>query len=382
MDKKKLFPTEIVEFTAESHFVENNKRFRLIYVGLVLAICLAIILLPLIEVTVSTQGRGVVRTVYENIDLQASIYGQVKYSNIHEGKPVQKGDTLLLLRADRVDEQINHYQTQIRENKEFADDLNALLSGGFTVRSPRYMQEASQYQAKLEEMRVTFQMIEKEHDLAKHLYDEKVTAEMEYLQVKNQYEVFQSQLDLFQKQTKNSWEAERTRILRESTQIESSIRQLQEEKTQFIITAPATGIVSHTTGIQAGSFVNPGQILAQISPDDELIVECYISPKDIGFIFIEQPVRIQVDAFNYNQWGLVHGEVTHVSEDIISFDSNPVFRVRCKIQQHHLALKTGHKGFLKKGMTITSRFDLTKRSLFQLLFDKVDNWLNPKLKNA
>jgi HlyD family secretion protein len=382
MHNKNLFPPEIIEFTAESNFVEHNKSFRLIYVGIVLAILLTLILLPLIEVTVSTQGRGVVRTVYENISLQPSIYGQVKYSNIIEGKPVKRGDTLLLLRADRVDEQINHYETQISENKEFANDLNALLAGSFSVQSPRFMQEASQYQAKLDEMNVTFQMIKKEYELAKLLYDDKVTAEMEYLKVKNQFDVYQSQLELFQKQTKNSWESERTRILRESAQIESSIRQLEEEKTQFIITAPASGVVSHTTGIQTGSFVNPGQILAQISPNDDLIVECYISPKDIGFIYLEQPVRIQVDAFNYNQWGLVHGEVIHISEDIISFENNPVFWVRCKINQHHLALKTGHKGYLKKGMTITSRFDLTKRSLFQLLFDKVDNWLNPKLQNA
>ena len=382
MDKKNLLPSEIVEFSAESHFVENNKRFRLIYMGLVLAILLTVVLLPLIKVSVSTQGRGIVRTNYENISLQVSIYGQVQYSNIHEGQFVQKGDTLLMLRADRVDEQISHYQRQIRENKAFLDDLNALLAGRFSVQSPRFMQEAGQYKAKLEEMSVSFEMIEKEYNLAEHLYNEKVTAEMEYLQVKNQYELFQSQIDLYQKQTKNSWESERTKTLRESAQVESSIRQLEEEKTQFIITAPTTGVLSHTTGIQSGSFINPGQTLAQISPDDELIVECYISPKDIGFIFLEQPVRIQVDAFNYNQWGLIHGEVTHISEDIISFENNPVFRVRCKINQHHLALKTGHKGLLKKGMTITCRFDLTKRSLFQLLFDKVDNWLNPKLQNA
>lgn len=174
---------------------------------------------------------------------------------------------------------------------------------------------------------------------------------MEYFQVKNQYELSQSQLELYRKQTENGWESERTRISREVTQTESSIRQLKEEKTQFLITAPTTGVLSHTLGVQQGSFINPGQVLAQISPDDELIVECYISPKDIGFIYQNQPVRIQVDAFNYNQWGLIHGQVSHISEDIISLENNPVFRVRCKINQHHLTLKTGHKGQLKKGMT-------------------------------
>lgn len=256
-----------------------------------------------------------------------------------------------MLKTDRLDEQISLYQRQLLEYKEFIDDLDALLAGTFTVRSPRFMQEAGQYRAKLEEMEVSFEMIEKEYNLAKHLFNEKVTAELEYFQVKNQYELSQSQLELYRKQTENGWESERTRISREVTQTESSIRQLKEEKTQFLITAPTTGVLSHTLGVQQGSFINPGQVLAQISPDDELIVECYISPKDIGFIYQNQPVRIQVDAFNYNQWGLIHGQVSHISEDIISLENNPVFRVRCKINQHHLTLKTGHKGQLKKGMT-------------------------------
>lgn len=34
---------------------------------------------------------------------------------------------------------------------------------------------------------------------------------------------------------------------------------------------------------------------------------------------------------------------------------------------------------VKKGMTLTGRFMITKRSLLQLLYDKTDNWLNPKI---
>ncbi|ASB49310.1 HlyD family secretion protein [Alkalitalea saponilacus] len=381
MSKENLFPPEIIEYTVENHFSENNKRFRLIYVGIVVAVMVAIIMLPLVKITVSTPARGIIRTQFENINIQASIHGQVDFSDIHEGQHVQAGDTLLVLRTDRINEQINHAIAQKKENKEFIRDLDVLLSGDFNVGSPKYKQEAFQHLAKLEEMNVAFEMVEKEYELAQHLFQEKVTAKMEYLQVKNQYELFQSQLTLFQKQTRNSWESEKTRIARENTQLKSNIRQLREEMTQFIITAPASGVLSKTIGVQAGSFVNPGQIIAQISPDDELIVECYISPKDIGFIYPGQMVRIQVDAFNYNQWGLIIGDVIHVSEDIISLENNPVFRVRCRIHQNYLELKSGHRGYIKKGMTVTGRFDLTRRSLFHLLFDKVDNWLNPQIQN-
>ena len=85
-----------------------------------------------------------------------------------------------------------------------------------------------------------------------------------------------------------------------------------------------------------------------------------------------------MDAFNYNQWGLAQGAVTEISKDIISMDEQPVFRVRCSLDTPFLALKNGYRGNLKKGMTLTGRFYLTDRSLWQLLFDRIDDWMNPR----
>jgi hypothetical protein len=56
-----------------------------------------------------------------------------------------------------------------------------------------------------------------------------------------------------------------------------------------------------------------------------------------------------------------------------------VFKVRSSLDQSFLALKNGYRGELKKGLTVTARFRVTKRTLAQLLFDKTDNWLNPKI---
>jgi HlyD family secretion protein len=51
--------------------------------------------------------------------------------------------------------------------------------------------------------------------------------------------------------------------------------------------------------------------------------------------------------------------------------------VKCVLDQDHLALKNGFQGRLKKGMTLQARFFVTERSLFQLLYDDVNDWLNP-----
>ncbi len=89
------------------------------------------------------------------------------------------------------------------------------------------------------------------------------------------------------------------------------------------------------------------------------------------------PVNFQVDAFNYNEWGMIQGSVVEISNDFVMIQNQPLFRVRCKLNSTELKLKSGFTGKLKKGMTVRAVFVVARRSLMQLLYDNVDDWLNP-----
>jgi len=52
--------------------------------------------------------------------------------------------------------------------------------------------------------------------------------------------------------------------------------------------------------------------------------------------------------------------------------------VRSELSSTEMKLKSGYKTHVSKGMTLTTRYIISRRSLFDLLFDKVDDWLNPK----
>jgi HlyD family secretion protein len=47
------------------------------------------------------------------------------------------------------------------------------------------------------------------------------------------------------------------------------------------------------------------------------------------------------------------------------------------MDRNYLIRKNGVRGVLKKGMSISSHFMITKRSLFDLLYQKMDDWANP-----
>ena len=89
------------------------------------------------------------------------------------------------------------------------------------------------------------------------------------------------------------------------------------------------------------------------------------------------PVRLQLDAFNYNQWGLARATLTEIGRDVSEVDGQAAFRVICTLHDPELRLRNGYVGTLRKGMTLTAHFTLTRRSLLQLLHDKLDDWFNP-----
>jgi len=206
-----------------------------------------------------------------------------------------------------------------------------------------------------------------------------VIPKMEYEEKKNNRDFEISSYKNICEQQKLAWQTRFTELKTKIEGLKSNIGQLQREKQQYIITAPISGTITGYTGVKESNFIVPNQQIARISPDDELLVECYVSPSNIGLIHADMDVRFQFHSFNYNQWGIGSGKVTELSSNVVNINDQPYFKVRCSLDQSYLSLKNGYKGYLKKGMTLTGRFMITKRTLFQLLYDKTDNWLNPKI---
>jgi HlyD family secretion protein len=158
----------------------------------------------------------------------------------------------------------------------------------------------------------------------------------------------------------------------------ADLKQCSEDLTNRIIVAPIDGEIIQSSDIQAGSIVSPGQKIAEISPEGELIATCFVRPADIGLIHEKQKVKIQVDAYNFNEWGMLQGEIIDISDDMIVEDgSSAYFRIKCKPEKTFLSLKNGYKAGIKKGMSLNTRIFVIRRSLYNLLFDKADKWFNP-----
>ena len=175
-------------------------------------------------------------------------------------------------------------------------------------------------------------------------------------------------------------QAQKREVERQLTTIQNDISQINIEGENYIIKAPVSGRLLNLSGVQQGNYMIQGQNIVEISADDNLLAECSVSPSDIGLIKKGQKVKFQLDAFNYNQWGLAEGTVVDIDQNLVTTENGQsFFRVKCTMDQTFLALRNGYKGEIQKGSTFTARFYLLDRTLWQLLFDRVDDWFNPNL---
>lgn len=378
---KQIFPKEILENTTEVFKFKHTSTSKIIYTILLLTISSALLLLPFVKVDVYTSVRGILKADEERISVGLIHSGRVLFSFVENNKNVMVGDTILIIENKIIDEKIQLSLGQIKEIKLFISDLaNLTINNSKTfnlLNSLKYQKEYMFYEQNLSELETRFKQKKNNLDRNQILVDKGVIAQAEFENIKFEYDVALSGIYQLKKQQQNSWQADLTSYKNRLQEMKSEEIQLLENKSQFFITAPITGILLNTTRFETGSFVVQGTRIAEISPDTDLIVECYLGPADIGLIKASNKVIFQIDAYNYNQWGLAEGTIIEIGKDFELIDNKPIFKIRCLINQDYLELKNGFKGKFKKGMTLNARFILAERSLFDLLYDKTDDWLNP-----
>lgn len=383
--KNQIFPKEIIENTVEVHQFKYTNKSKIIYSFILLALILALVSLPFIKVKIYNTSKGLIRPDKERILLQSSNSGKVILHQLKNNLQVNKGDTLLLLNNLAITQKISTTESLLTETKSFVGDLKLLSSQNritSELQSLKYKQEFNFYKQKLRELNTRFQKIKEDYRRSQKLFDKGVIAKVELNNSKLEYDLSLNAIRQYKKQQNSNWQAELVNLQNQLKELENNQVQLEETNNLTIIKSPVTGTLLNVKGIEKGSFIQNGIQLAEISPKSDLIVECYISPTDIGLLKKQNKVNFQVSAFNYNQWGLANGKIQEIGNDIQMVNNIPMFKVLCSLDQNFLQLKNGFKGQLKKGMTVNARFELTERSLFDLLYDKMDDWLNPSTQIA
>jgi len=378
MSDKEIFPEEILNNTVESHIVKHNKKTSFLFVATFAAVLIIAISLPFIYIDVYTTSRGTIIPQEKKLTLYSPISGKISYFNVEENKKIKKGDTLIIIDHNILKERENLNTIQSSENALYLSDLNHLIHKNYSqVRSEQYKRELLKHQQELYNLDIVVKNTQADFDRKDHLYKKEVISKSEY--EKSELELNKIKNDRINliKQTELAWQKEYTQLSQSNKSIYSNQKQLKEEENNYIIIAPTDGELVNMQGFRKGSGIAAGNAIVEISPDKNIIVETYVNPSEIGYLKEGGDAIYQIDAFNSNQWGFAKGRIFEISKDVLIVNNVPYYKIKSNLHADSLTLKNGAKGSLKKGMSLTSRFFLTKRTAFQLLFDKVEDWFNP-----
>lgn len=381
--QQKILPFGAVHPTVETLYGQHGRRSSLIYSAVLLALLLGLALLPFIQVTVSSQAAGMIRTEQANNAITVGIGGQLTRLHVVENTVVQQGDTLLELSVAHLDEQLRYRQQQSVRIERCLHDLSLLLADPMEGSLPAlqtdiYRQEWLQYQQQLRELEVKCDYADNHYARQELLFQSGSIARVAFEQATFERDMAWQALQRLRQQQRQQWESHRRRYRDEQAEAATLARQLRQQRRQHLVLAPIAGTITQVGGWQAGNFVAAGQTVAHIAPTGKLRVLAYLSPSDIGQVRVGMPVQFQIDAFNHHQWGLARGCVMEIAPDIITIDGQPVFGVHCSLEKDFLQLPNGYVGRLKKGMTLRANFLLSRRTLLQLLYDTAEDWLDPR----
>jgi hemolysin D len=136
------------------------------------------------------------------------------------------------------------------------------------------------------------------------------------------------------------------------------------------ITAPVAGTITTLDVKSTGAVLQAGQVIATISPRGaRLLVEAHMQNKDIAFIEKGLPAKLKIDAFPFQDYGIVDGTVIEVSPDAqTDKDSNSFYKVMIAPRQTEINAK-GKSMPLRPGLALTAEVVTERKSILSLILE-------------
>ncbi len=375
---------------AESFLTKRGRTWPYVYWTALVMCAGALLALPIIHVDVTVQERGRVRPATERTAIVARTAGFISSIRVHDNDLVHAGDILLTLKTQGLQAKVNFNDSQTKVlNKELADLRYLLERVGnkravlvSDLQTGQYISEYQKFDTDSRNANLKVDHTEREMNRNKQLLAIKVVAARDFEESSYQANAARVERETLNHQTIARWQTDRVQKEHELEQLESEALQLADERNLYSIKAPLDGAVVGLEGVVEGSYVQSGQRIGDISPTSDFVVDVSVPPKDIGRIFVGQPVNIQVDAYPYTIWGLLPGRTITISADYVQeSESNGAFKVIVHPDRDYLRTRGGLTGSLKKGMTANARFFVARRSLWELVYQSMDDLFNPALKN-
>lgn len=388
---------------------------------ILLLFILAIIWASFGEIDIVAIAQGKIIPSDHSKVIQPLDTGVIRAIHVDEGQQVKQGELLIELDDTVIGAEHDRVTNELQAVEMQASRLRALLDSKVQLIAPQGLSERQlkmqkkllqeqrdEYRARIGSARSTIEqrnaaveitnenikhltnsveLLKERAEAVKRMVDKNFMSRIKYLEIQEIYleksqelaaNIKQQPLDQAAlSEAKTNYQAIKAEfnksIRTQLADVETRARSLSQEsiktanRTRYQqITAPIDGIVQQLAVHTVGGVVTPAQQLMIIVPkEDQLEIEAWVENKDIGFVDPGQKVEIKVEAFPFTRYGVIDGQIQHLSQDAVALE-NVGYVYTARVQMEKSVINVGNKLVnLSPGMTVTVEVKTGKRRLIE-----------------
>lgn len=321
-----------------------------------------------LNIIASAEGRLVPKTYVKIV--QPADAGIVREILVREGEQVRAGQVLMRMDTSLSDADARTIRNEMALRQLQLRRIDAELSGMPMMRRAddpaelfsqielQYRERQKSYLDALEQAQAAYKKAQREHDSSREVLSKlkEVTpmlkqqadayANMEkqgyaprMMAMDKQRDYLEKTQDMrAQEATVSSLEAAISQAKKQTDQITSryhsdlrnerveadgQLRKLQQDWARqthkaglLELRASQAGIVKDLATHTIGTVVSPGTVLLSVVPENEpLVAEVMVKNTDVGFVYLQQKVKLKLAAYPFEKYGMLDGEVIHIGPD-------------------------------------------------------------------
>jgi adhesin transport system membrane fusion protein len=162
--------------------------------------------------------------------------------------------------------------------------------------------------------------------------------------------------------------------------IKQGLAGLKDRKVRADIKSPVDGFVKDLKVYTVGGVVQPGQEFIEIVPkDDQLLVEAKINPKDIAFLYPDQPAVVKITAYDFAVYGGLKGKVKAISPDAVTNEDGDSFYLVSILTEDSALMRKGEVLPIIPGMIASVDILTGEKTVMEYLLKPFIKTLNESL---
>ena len=159
-------------------------------------------------------------------------------------------------------------------------------------------------------------------------------------------------------------------------EIENNISIYQKQRKSGEILADANGYISLDNKIQSGGYVQEGNTVCRILPENtsKFFVEIYVDNADIGSVQVNQEVNLEIAAYPTSEYGYLYGTIENISEDIRVDEATgkAYYLVQVACKESSIKGSDGKEKDILNGMACRANIIVEEQNVLRYILEKID----------